>query len=411
MKVSRRALLGRRQVGYSHIVSAHLPAMEMLLNEQVRYHNPGMDVNSPSFQKLKFQHTVLCYGFITFDARIEYDNPSSEKMTQIDYQLLSIVLRQPNCGIRRIILQNCDFSDPRKIGDSMDVFIQALGKCTSIQSLWILGGNWSSKFVQNFFKIVQVENPRIKEYCFEKITLTGQHADLVGQCGGRLLMDYFNYTIPALKVFSLHGCTLRDDQIELVIQGLQVNTAIQRLDLSLNFISDQGFINLFQAINNNKKSFLEKLDLSFNLITCNQAVKDVLGNYRTKKHQKCLLEINLANNRISSPFDPMENAFLQRISPQLVVRYIDFNTRKSEFFTSKLSSTLQKALDSSDASSLNDDSTIMSSEESISSGPRLSLLAGSAMVTLKGKKKGSIIQKRRRIPPLYASNSSNFEIG
>lgn len=407
MKVSRRAINGRRQVGYSRLIVSQIPAMDMLMNEQIRYHNPGIDVNTHSFRRLLVQHTVLCHCLIPFDFSKEVEVSQVDKMTTMDYQLFGHVLRQPNCGIRRVILQNWDCTDERSLMDSALIFTQSLSKCTSIQSLWIIGGIWTAKFVQLVFKLVQVDNPRIKEFCFEKITLSGQQADLVSQCGGRLLMDYFNYSIPALHTLSLHGCALRDDQVELIAQGLEVNVAIRMLYLSLNFISDIGFLSMFNAMNNNKRCIVEKIDLSYNLINCNTAMKEVLTKYRTKKHQKCLLEINFANNRILSPFDPLESAFDQKISPQLVIRYIDENTRRSEFFASNIATTIQ-SLDSSETASFNDDSSVISSEESVFSAPKFSLLANSALVSLKDKKRAPLLQKRTpsmRRPPLTSSNS------
>ena len=70
---------------------------------------------------------------------------------------------------------------------------------------------------------------------------------------GRLLMDYFNYSIPGLHTLSLHGCSLRDHQLNNLLSGLRVNTSLTNLTLSCNILTVTGFSDLFAAVQSNKK--------------------------------------------------------------------------------------------------------------------------------------------------------------
>ncbi|KAJ1412000.1 hypothetical protein B484DRAFT_179169 [Ochromonadaceae sp. CCMP2298] len=102
---------------------------------------------------------------------------------------------------------------------------------------------------------------------------------------------------------SLHGCSLTNADIELVAEGLAVNSSLQRLTLSLNLIDDVGFLALFRALSGNKKSQLVGLDCSYNLLQGGQAAKVAFLQYEAP-HPHTQLVVNLMFNRILEYYHP-----------------------------------------------------------------------------------------------------------
>jgi hypothetical protein len=101
----------------------------------------------------------------------------------------------------------------------------------------------------------------------------------------------------------LHNCNIKDNHLSLLATGLEVNVSLQQLDLSSNLITDIGLYTLFSAISKNKKSFIEKLDLSINFITCKQKIRDLFDIYMNPMmgYGK-VLEVNLLDNMIDKPY-------------------------------------------------------------------------------------------------------------
>jgi hypothetical protein len=102
---------------------------------------------------------------------------------------------------------------------------------------------------------------------------------------GLLLSDYFNYAVPGITCVTLHKCSLRDADLELLVQGLQINTSLRKLVLSYNLVEDGGFCTIFQAILcNTQKSAMQVLDFSGNLIRCKSGMRSLLDDF----HRICM---------------------------------------------------------------------------------------------------------------------------
>lgn len=97
---------------------------------------------------------------------------------------------------------------------------------------------------------------------------------------GLLLSDYFNYAVPGITCVTLHKCALRDDDLQLLVQGLQINTSLRKLVLSCNLFEDPGFCSVFRAVLcNTQKTALQVLDFSGNLIRCNAEMRNLLDDF------------------------------------------------------------------------------------------------------------------------------------
>lgn len=143
-----------------------------------------------------------------------------------------------------------------------------------------------------------------------------------------LLLDYFNYSLPGIRVICLHGCKLGDEHIPLIAAGVQVNTSLQALHLSLNLLTDTSFTNIFKALCKNPASRLGLLDLSYNLLQCqDNDMLSLLANYRKEMHKtlhftdKRDLVLDLSCNQIVKRFDVLAHAVQERILPQLEIVY------------------------------------------------------------------------------------------
>ncbi len=238
-------------------------------------------------------------------------------------EILCWALRSHLCKLQNIIFLNCNVSEDSRLNEIMDQLCDSIQQCKSIHSLMIIGGAWPSSIIQKIFQIVQIGNPRIRHLAIEKLGSASQIYDELGLFSNRLLMDFFNYTIPGLSFLSLHGCSLRDDQISLLSQGIAVNTSVRSLGLSLNWITDNGLLCVIDALKHNVNSNIEIIDFSYNLINLGACVKKSLLGYRCKSTRKSLLEMVLIGNRIHQPLLPVEFALSQRISPQFIIRYTE----------------------------------------------------------------------------------------
>jgi hypothetical protein len=295
----------------------HSDCPSTLLNNSASalYRNPGLNPRAPQFQKL------LAKPFLIVNQLFCCNENSALDVSLMDLMVLSLLLKNQTCAIKKLVFVDCEFSDHRPVNLALVQLCEALQVCKSICSLFIIGGNWSATNLQRFFEVVQIGNPRIRNFAIEKPQTANRFYDEIGKYGSRLLLDYFNYTIPGITSLSLHGCSLRDEQMNLVAKGLEVNTSIQFLCLSLNWITDRGFLTVFEAIKNSSNSGLECIDCSYNFIIFGNRVKQSVLKYRSRKNQHYLLEIVLCGNRIHSPLHPIEFTLSQRISPPLSIRY------------------------------------------------------------------------------------------
>jgi hypothetical protein len=293
------------------------------------FENPGINLKSEEFQRFIHQQVVIF---------------PKQFMELFDLQVIGLALRQPICHINHLAIHESTlFADVARPGhvrnrtvdppnpsasdnslagfDPLRYFFESLIKSISLKSVYVLGGKWSMAAITYLFQLIQVDNPRIQEIYIERMETAKQHHNLLGQCASRLLKDYFNYSIPGIRIISMHACYLRDEQLIAIAEGLLVNTSLEKLVLSLNMITDVGFNAVFEAIQHNRKTNLKYLDFQHNFIRCANKTKSLLMNYRFPKVSKDILEINLLDNFILEPFDPIEFAVETKLEPQLIIHY------------------------------------------------------------------------------------------
>jgi hypothetical protein len=125
---------------------------------------------------------------------------------------------------------------------------------------------------------------------------------MLSGAGGRILCDYFNYSLPGLQNLSLHGCCIRDRDLDILAQGIEVNSSIHAIFLSKNLITDVGLIKLMTSISGNRKSSLTVLDLSSNLISLRRAATNVLDTF-LHPQQDATLQLYLAHNFVLRKYE------------------------------------------------------------------------------------------------------------
>lgn len=248
--------------------------------EQYMYRNPGVRQGTPMFLSVLNQPVVICSGGRDF--------------CPADCMLLCGLLRNPLCRINRVVFQNID---GRHTTYEFDL-VQAIGKCISLRSVVVLGGQWSAQFLNGLLEAVQKINPRVTEVLIEDMkysVFTPPELSSVGISGGKLIGDFFNYSVPGLKTLSLHGLGLRDEHMTALVAGLGVNSSIQTLVLSANLLEDDSLASILRAITANKRSMLTVLDYSWNLVTgLNSGLSAALKNYKNTVFgmQLCILLFN-----------------------------------------------------------------------------------------------------------------------
>ncbi len=123
-------------------------------------------------------------------------------------------------------------------------------------------------------------------------------AALVGGIS-RLIKDYFNYSLPGIRVVSLHGSSIRDADMEALCEGISVNTSLKSISLSLNILTDLGFLQLMNTIQKNKKTCIEHIDVSNNLIALGQDVRTLLDHWQPPNAKiSSTLHLNLIGNSL-----------------------------------------------------------------------------------------------------------------
>jgi hypothetical protein len=328
LKVARRALAHFRSSTLSLLIQRNqsTTAMDLLNNPSIGYFNPGIDARSASYHRLMTQRTVVCN--ILVECRPESSGGST--LSLVDLQIFGLLLRNPLCRLERLILCDCHLPRSDDVLTAMRTFFSALSKCLTLQSLWLVGGYWCKELIQDTCHLTQVQNARIRELAIEKVHNSNMLYEQIGSSSSRLLKDYFNYTLPGLHTLSLHACCLRDEQMHLLAEGVQVNLALRGIYCSSNWITDKGLLEIFNAVKANPKGIVEVLDFSGNMITLGEQVKSSLLKYRTKSHQKVLMELVLVNNPIHKPFEEVDFAISQRIAPQFVIRYNNNNATQNK---------------------------------------------------------------------------------
>ena len=283
--IALRSLRARRSCENSVRVASTLALLA--IDSEFLYRSPGVKQGSPLFNALIAQRSILC----------------DKRFTHLDGIMLGSALPHRQCRTERLVLQ--DVPDGGNPSFQFDL-TAGIGKCKSLRSLLVLGGCYSEPFLAELFNQVQVENPGIQELAIENpvscvTRTTGALSDCLSFCAGKLLCDFFNYSLPGLQTLSLHGCGLKDRHLDALLMGLQVNAALKTLVLSRNLITDDGFISVFQAVSSNKKGGLASLDFGWNLIVCRQEMRRCINSYISKSHE--CLQVSLIHNLILRPFE------------------------------------------------------------------------------------------------------------
>jgi hypothetical protein len=286
-KLSKEALQRRKDAGLS------LPGTDLLAacrgDASTHYQIPGINQKAPQFVRATQQKTIFCSGDAHF--------------SPADCLMLSMVLRSPACAVKTLVLHSIHETDNPCYEFDL---LAALRKCSSIRAVHILGGDWGQSFVLALVQVVHVENPRITTLALEHIPRAALFADPLAQRAACLLMDYFNYSIPGICHLNLHGCNLSDTNAALLCDGIAVNSSIRFLTLSLNLIEDSGFVKIFKAFIGNRKSKIEMLDFSYNLIQSTREVKRMLLAY-VPHNLNAVLVIYMMFNRIYEYYHPMND--------------------------------------------------------------------------------------------------------
>jgi hypothetical protein len=212
------------------------------------------------------------------------------------------VLKHSSCAVQVLILANV--SDGTDTSYEFDL-LPAIAGCRSLRCVALLGGYFRRSFLCGMLSDIQTENPRIKEVYIEDVAecnFSSESVSLLANSGGRLLCDYFNYSLPGLHTLCLHSCCLKDADLELLLQGVEVNSSIKSLFLSKNMITDVGCVSLLASIAGNRKSNMNLLDLSYNLVALRSAATDALHRY-VHPQPAHTLQLYLAHNFVLRKHD------------------------------------------------------------------------------------------------------------
>lgn len=315
MAIALRSLKARREREYSDFSSKLLESVKF--DKKTHYQPPGVTQQSAQFNKVLNQDTILC----------------SESFTAIDCMMLSNVLKHRFCNVRRLFLHQVrDEDNPSYEFD----LLPSIGKCRTLRSVHILGGKQTGNFLGGILRQVQVDNPSIREVCIENVLTGRATADLVAENAGRLLCDYFNYTLPGIFTLSLHGCNIRDSDLDLLTTGLNVNSSIRNLILSLNLITDEGFMKVFDAVAKNKKSVLNIMDFGYNLIICRNPMRQLVNSYISNSTET--LHVSLLHNHLLTPF-VTDASYRKRLE---VVVECDEDSTRNRLLNSRLTSSMSR---------------------------------------------------------------------
>jgi len=297
--MTKIALCRTRARRRSHLSGPSAALLQICVDnmEGVRYHAPGIRASSLQFQRALLQTIVYISG----------------EFSAADCMMLSTVLRHPLCKIQKLIFHRV--IDAVNNGSFEFDILPAVCKCNSLRAVLILDTHFSDSFLFNLIREVQVENPRIVDVFIEnvanKYACRDYPARLSERCG-QLLLDYFNYSVPGLVLLSLHGCALRDSDVSIIAQGVAVNSSLRELILSLNLITDEGLVELLQAVSHNKKGVLSTLDLSDNVIACKRRVRVFMDKYKSPRVGETPpgIEIWLHGNMLNRPYPEVEKSIL-----------------------------------------------------------------------------------------------------
>jgi len=153
-------------------------------------------------------------------------------------------------------------------------------------------------------------------------------ATLVGGMA-RLIQDYFNYSLPGIKSISLHGSSIRDSDLELLCSGIYANTSLKSIYLSLNILTDFGFLEILKSLQRNKKSNVEHIDVSNNLIALGRDARQFLDKWQPPNPAKApTLHMNLIGNSLVRDYPEPIKAKKKKDPSNYIVASIAESSRK-----------------------------------------------------------------------------------
>lgn len=265
----------------------------------------------------------------------------SSNFSDQNFHFLFQILSHPSCQIENLIFQNIKYFD----SESSELnFLSIIKNNRSLKTVKLLSGKYSENFVTKLLDMIQVENPRVIGLFIEGIEkiFAKKMAVELSLASGRLLSDYFNYSLPGVRTLCLHGTYLQDVHVRALSEALMINTTLQELILSRNLITDIGLISLFQGYIKNEKSSLRLLDLNCNFIKCSHKVRALFESYRVpvKRYLEIkfvMLEIFLYDNMIplseisfNSKFMPSTKSYNYENKTQLNVHFIEIVLTKND---------------------------------------------------------------------------------
>ena len=238
-RVSSEAILGRASAPFSRVSLkllqryTDLPHLDIpqsiddtsTVISQLRapYVSPGLRPDTPAFIAACKQTEAFITG----------------SFIEADCMMLSTMLRHNDCQLKHLILYNIE--DATHMGFE-DALLTGLRVCKSIRRISLLQCTFTPSFYEGLYRIIQVENPRLREVFIEKCNGNGNiaqtsdathssstsmalntmklYAPELIALNGRLLKDFLNYNIPGLRRLSLHGLYLRDEDMAPIIEGM-----------------------------------------------------------------------------------------------------------------------------------------------------------------------------------------------
>lgn len=291
----------------------------VMVNDDCEYTSPGVRQSAPAFQMALQRLSIYCEG---------------KRFGAMDSMMQATVMKHRLCYLQRLVLHDIRNGGHPSFEEDL---APAIGKCKSLRCVAIVGGEWTPSFVEAICGQAQTDNPRISELYLENIRYVSpvgnnsnnthdqtlpsaaEKYDVVRQKKttaiaysaslvvgvSRLLMDYFNYSVPGIVVLSLHDSSLRSKDIESMAEGIRVNYSLQTLVLSANLIDECGLIVLLNAIVENRKTVMTQLDMSLNLIAMSNELRSAIDRFHISFSQKkTFFDLNLSSNPVFRCYFP-----------------------------------------------------------------------------------------------------------
>mmetsp|Transcript_10543 Transcript_10543/g.14548 ORF Transcript_10543/g.14548 Transcript_10543/m.14548 type:complete len:976 (+) Transcript_10543:1-2928(+) len=358
-KIARLSLTSRRVMNQllapkpsrSKYLASSPSSVDNRQQQSVFYSIPGFRAHTPAFNQLLEQHTVICSGSGAAATLTQSSKGDVEKLwggkpfTTADCLMLCMVLKNKYCLIKQLVMLDLDLAVSCNPCFEFDL-LPALQQCVSLNAVTVAGGHYTESFLCGLLHVARIDNPRLLDIRLEmlepKVVVSSSEkppntarnskmafpSPALIKSAAELYSDYFNYSIPALRNLCLHGCGLRDGDIDLLVTGIARNSAVTSLTLSNNLVTDKGLLNLLQAMRSNDKTSLKLLDLSFNIVKCNAEVHeyfkvlDTMPKPSTDEHSVGFSRVRSLAKASHLPVSKKQHLNLFLVGNPIVFRYI-----------------------------------------------------------------------------------------